>query len=119
MTRLRVACGARLRAAARIAPAGPYQDPRTFQLVAGQRELQIPLLPRRVHIVDRQKDVILSGGENVSSPEVEDALYKHAAVLECAVIGIPHEKWGETPLALVVLRAGKTATGESLIVASC
>jgi fatty-acyl-CoA synthase len=67
-----------------------------------------------VHIVDRQKDVIISGGENVSSPEVEDALYKHPAVLECAVIGIPHEKWGETPLALVVLRAGQTATAESL-----
>jgi fatty-acyl-CoA synthase len=68
-----------------------------------------------VHIVDRKKDVIISGGENISSPEVEDALYKHPAVLECAVIGVPHDKWGETPLALVLLRAGTTATEEHLI----
>ena len=59
-----------------------------------------------IHIVDRKKDVIISGGENISSPEIEDALYKHPAVLECAVIGVPSEKWGETPKALVVLRAG-------------
>jgi fatty-acyl-CoA synthase len=59
-----------------------------------------------IHIVDRKKDVIISGGENISSPEIEDCLYQHQAVLECAVIGIPHEKWGETPVALVVLRSG-------------
>ena len=59
-----------------------------------------------IHIVDRKKDVIISGGENISSPEIEDALYKHPAVLECAVIGVPSEKWGETPKALVVLREG-------------
>ena len=62
-----------------------------------------------VHIVDRKKDVIISGGENISSPEIEDCLYQHAGVLECAVIGVPHEKWGETPVALVVLREGETA----------
>jgi fatty-acyl-CoA synthase len=68
-----------------------------------------------IHIVDRKKDVIISGGENISSPEIEDALYKHPAVLECAVIGVPSEKWGETPKALIVLRAGQTATEAEII----
>jgi len=67
-----------------------------------------------IHIVDRKKDVIISGGENVSSPEVEDALYKHKAVLECAVIGVPHEKWGETPMAIVVVRPGASVTKKEL-----
>ena len=68
-----------------------------------------------IHIVDRKKDVIISGGENISSPEIEDALYKHPAVLECAVVGVPHERWGETPKALVVLRSGETVTEKELI----
>ncbi|HNO65623.1 MAG TPA: long-chain-fatty-acid--CoA ligase [Tepidiformaceae bacterium] len=68
-----------------------------------------------VNIVDRKKDVIISGGENISSPEVEAALYKHPAVLECAVIGVPSEKWGETPKALIILREGMTATEEEII----
>ncbi|MFN0144897.1 MAG: long-chain-fatty-acid--CoA ligase [Dehalococcoidia bacterium] len=68
-----------------------------------------------VHIVDRKKDVIISGGENISSPEVEDALYKHPAVLECAVVGVPHEKWGETPKALIVLRSGMSATEQEIL----
>ena len=59
--------------------------------------------------------MIISGGENISSPEIEDALYRHAAVLECAVIGVPHEKWGETPKALVVLRPGESPSEEELI----
>jgi fatty-acyl-CoA synthase len=71
-----------------------------------------------VNIVDRKKDVIISGGENISSPEIEDTLYQHDAVLECAVIGVPHEKWGETPKALVVLRAGQRAD-ESELIAFC
>ncbi|MFM7270257.1 MAG: AMP-binding protein [Actinomycetes bacterium] len=68
-----------------------------------------------VQILDRKKDVIISGGENVSSIEVEDALFSHAAVAEVAVIGIPHEKWGETVHALVVLAEGQTVTAEALI----
>jgi fatty-acyl-CoA synthase len=68
-----------------------------------------------IHIVDRKKDVIISGGENISSAEIEDALYKHPAVLECAVIGVPSEKWGETPKALIVLREGQTAVEEEII----
>jgi fatty-acyl-CoA synthase len=68
-----------------------------------------------INIVDRKKDVIISGGENISSPEIEDALYKHPAVLECAVIGVPSEKWGETPKALIVLREGASPTEDEVI----
>ena len=68
-----------------------------------------------IHIVDRKKDVIISGGENISSSEVEDALYKHPAVLECAVIGVPDAKWGETPKALIVLRPGATLTEQGVL----
>ena len=58
-----------------------------------------------IYIVDRSKDMIISGGENVYSVEVENALYTHPAVLECAVIGIPHDMWGEAVHAVVVLQA--------------
>jgi fatty-acyl-CoA synthase len=68
-----------------------------------------------VVISDRKKDVIISGGENVSSIEVEDTLYGHPAVAEAAVIGVPHVRWGETVKALVVLRPGTEATEAELI----
>lgn len=66
-------------------------------------------------ITDRKKDVIISGGENVSSIEVEDVLFSHADVNEVAVIGVPDEKWGETVKALVVLAEGSTTTERELI----
>ena len=66
-------------------------------------------------ISDRKKDVIISGGENVSSIEVEDCLFSHPAVAEVAVIGIPHDKWGETVTALVVLAEGTDADEAALI----
>jgi acyl-CoA synthetase (AMP-forming)/AMP-acid ligase II len=66
-------------------------------------------------ITDRKKDVIISGGENVSSIEVEDVLFSHPDVEEVAIIGVPDEKWGETVKALVVLGDGSTATERELI----
>lgn len=68
-----------------------------------------------VHIVDRMKDMIVSGGENVYSSEVEQAVYRHPAVLECAVIGVPSRQWGEQVHAEVVLRPGASATAEEII----
>jgi fatty-acyl-CoA synthase len=68
-----------------------------------------------IELRDRGKDVIISGGENISSIEVEQALYRHEAVLEVAVIGVPHEKWGETPKAFVTLKNGQAATEQELI----
>ena len=66
-------------------------------------------------IRDRFKDVIISGGENISSVEVEGALMRHAAVQEIGVVGVPHERWGEAPHAFVVLKQGATATERELI----
>ena len=68
-----------------------------------------------LYIVDRLKDMIISGGENIYPAEVEQALYTHPAVAECAVIGVPDEKWGEVGRAVVVLRDGHGATEADLI----
>jgi fatty-acyl-CoA synthase len=70
---------------------------------------------RYVKIKDRSKDVIISGGENISSIEVEDALYRHPAVLACAVVARPDPKWGETPLAYVETRPDARVTAAELI----
>ena len=67
-----------------------------------------------VEIRDRFKDVIISGGENISSVEVEGCLLRHPAVQEVAVVGMPHEKWGESPHAFVILRGGASATEDEL-----
>jgi fatty-acyl-CoA synthase len=68
-----------------------------------------------VEIRDRIKDVIISGGENISSIEVEGVLLRHPAVQEAAIVGLPHEKWGEAPFAYVVLKPGASATEAELI----
>jgi fatty-acyl-CoA synthase len=68
-----------------------------------------------IELRDRGKDIIISGGENISSIEVEQAIVAHPAVLECAVIGIPHEQWGERPKAFVALNTGAVATAEEII----
>ena len=68
-----------------------------------------------IELRDRGKDVIISGGENISSIEVEQAIAAHPAVLECAVIGIPHPHWGERPKAFITLNEGATATPEEII----
>ena len=68
-----------------------------------------------VQLKDRSKDIIISGGENISSIEVEDALYKHPAVQAAGVVAKPDEKWGETPCAFVELKPGKTATEDEII----
>jgi fatty-acyl-CoA synthase len=70
---------------------------------------------RYVKIRDRSKDIIISGGENISSIEVEDALYRHAAVMACAVVAKPDPKWGETPVAFVELKEGAAVTAEELV----
>jgi fatty-acyl-CoA synthase len=68
-----------------------------------------------IQLKDRSKDIIISGGENISSIEVEDALYKHPAVGAAAVVAKPDEKWGETPCAFIELKPGEAATREDLI----
>jgi acyl-CoA synthetase (AMP-forming)/AMP-acid ligase II len=66
-------------------------------------------------IVDRKKDIIISGGENISSIEVEKAIFSHPAVLECAVIAVPDDRWGEVPKAMVVVKPGESLTDQELI----
>ena len=68
-----------------------------------------------IYIVDRMKDMIISGGENVYSAEVENAVYQHDAVVECAVIGVPDDQWGERVHAIVRLRGGLEASAQDII----
>ncbi|WP_290707024.1 AMP-binding enzyme, partial [Gordonia sp. UBA5067] len=68
-----------------------------------------------VQLLDRAKDVVISGGENISTVEVEQAVVSHPAVLDVAVIGVPDEKWGERPKALVVLKTGQQVTAAEII----
>jgi fatty-acyl-CoA synthase len=68
-----------------------------------------------VTIMDRSKDIIISGGENISSVEIETSLYANPKVYECAVVAVPDEKWGEVPKAIVVLKPGQSATEEEML----
>ena len=72
-----------------------------------------------VEIKDRAKDIIISGGENISSLEVEEALYRHPAVMEAAVVARPDERWGETPCAFVTLKPGAAAVSQEEIIRWC
>ena len=72
-----------------------------------------------IEIKDRSKDIIISGGENISSLEVEEALYRHPEVMEAAVVAAPHERWGETPCAFVSLKPDAAAVDEAGIIAYC
>ena len=68
-----------------------------------------------IKIKDRSKDIIISGGENISSIEVEDVLYRHPAVMACAVVAKPDARWGETPCAFVEVKPGLTVTAEEIV----
>jgi len=68
-----------------------------------------------IQLKDRSKDIIISGGENISSIEVEEVIYKHPAVAACAVVGKAHEKWGETPVAFIELKLGMTVSKEDML----
>ena len=68
-----------------------------------------------IELRDRSKDVIISGGENISTIEVENALYRHPDVLEVAVVGVPDEHWGEVPKAFVTVKPGASPTAKSII----
>src|SRR5580698_6621203 len=99
---------------------GYYQDPEATERAMGDGwfhsgDAAVVHPDGYVEIRDRLKDVIISGGENISSVEVEGVLLRHPAVQEVAIVGLPDEKWGETPHAFVVLRDGASATEPELI----
>ena len=99
---------------------GYYDDPEATNKVLGDGwfhtgDAAVVHPDGYVEIRDRIKDVIISGGENISSIEVEGVLLRHPAVQEAAIVGLPHEKWGEAPYAYVVLRPGASATEAELI----
>jgi fatty-acyl-CoA synthase len=99
---------------------GYYHDPEATERVMGDGwfhtgDAAVVHPDGYTEIRDRLKDVIISGGENISSVEVEGTLLRHPAVQEAAIVGLPHEKWGEAPHAFVVLREGSSATPEELI----
>jgi fatty-acyl-CoA synthase len=102
-----------------VVMAGYYNDPEATEKCMGDGwfhtgDAAVVHPDGYVQITDRLKDVIISGGENISSVEVEAMLLRHDAIQECAVVGMPHEKWGESPHAFVVFKNGQTATADAL-----
>src|SRR5699024_8426358 len=103
-----------------VVMAGYYNDPEATEQAMGDGwfhtgDAAVTHPDGYVEIQDRLKDVIISGGENISSVEVEGVLLRHPAVVEAAVVGVPDECWGETAQASVVLREGTTANEEDII----
>jgi fatty-acyl-CoA synthase len=99
---------------------GYYQDPeKTAEAFRGgwfhSGDLGVMHPDGFVELRDRAKDVVISGGENISTVEVEQAVVSHDAVLEAAVVGVPDEKWGEVPKAFVVLKQGRSAEPQEVI----
>lgn len=102
-----------------VVMAGYYNDPEATEKCMGDGwfhtgDAAVVHPDGYVQITDRLKDVIISGGENISSVEVEAMLLRHDTIQEVAVVGVPHERWGEAPHAFVVFKAGQSATPESL-----
>jgi fatty-acyl-CoA synthase len=98
---------------------GYYREPEvTASVMSGHwfhtGDMAVWDLENYIHIVDRKKDIIISGGENISSIEVENTLAAHPCVLEAAVVGAPDPVWGEIPIAFIVLRPGQTCTEKEL-----
>jgi fatty-acyl-CoA synthase len=103
-----------------VVMSGYYQDPEATERAMGDGwfhsgDAAVVHPDGYAEIRDRIKDVIISGGENISSVEVEGTLLRHPAVQEAAIVGLPDERWGETPQAFVVLRDGQTATEDEII----
>jgi fatty-acyl-CoA synthase len=103
-----------------VVMSGYYHDPEATQRAMGDGwfhtgDAAVVHPDGYAEIRDRIKDVIISGGENISSVEVEGTLLRHPAIQEAAIVGLPDERWGETPQAFVVLRDGQTATGDEII----
>lgn len=99
---------------------GYYKDPdKTMEAISDgwyyTGDLAVTHPDGYIEIRDREKDIIISGGENISSTEIEDVLYKHPAVREVAVIAVPDDKWGEVPKAIVVRQPGVNVTEKELI----
>ncbi len=99
---------------------GYYQDPEaTAEAFAGgwfhSGDIGVMHPDGYIELRDRKKDIIISGGENISTIEIEHTLVKHPAVLECAVVAVPHEKWGEVPKAFVSLKPGESVGARALI----